>query len=168
MRRKRLFVTLLCLLVGMRMLAAEQKALVLNFEDGKQWSVFFKREPVVTFSGNYLVVTGLMNNASVELISCKRSVISDIRFEKKSSDDITGIGSLSKDELRIVQEGDAIRFYGLTSAEKGIKVYDLRGNAYPVAVSYDDASVQVSLSGIPKGIYMIKINNKKTIKITKK
>lgn len=39
MRRKRLFVTLLCLLVGMRMLAAEQKALVLNFEDGKQWSV---------------------------------------------------------------------------------------------------------------------------------
>lgn len=159
---------LLCFIVGMKILAVEPNALVLNFKDGQKWSVFFQRQPVVSFSGNTFVVTGQMNNASVEFLSCNRSNISDFHFETMSSDDVTAIDKVSKDELRMVQEGNVIYFYGLTNAGKDIRVYDLHGKVYPAAASSDGTSAQVNLAGIPKGIYMVKIDNKQSIKIVKK
>ena len=168
MKRERSFVILLCFFVGMRMLALETKALVLNFKDGRQWSVFFERKPVVSFSGSTIVVTGQINNASVKLISCDRSEISDYCFEKRSADDVTAIGKVSKEELKMIQEGDVIYFYGLTGPGNTIKVFDLNGKAYPAAASSDGTSAQVRLTGIPKGIYVVKIDKSQSIKIIKK
>ena len=168
MKRERIFVMFLCFFVGMRMLAVETNTLVLNFKDGRQWSVFFEREPVVSFSGSTIAVTGQINNASVKLISCDRSEISDYRFEKRSTDDVNAIGKVSKKELKIIQEGDVIYFYGLTGAGKTIRVYDLYGKAYPATTSSDGTSEIFSLYGIPKGIYVVRIDNKQSIKIIKK
>ena len=168
MKRKNVFLMLLCFIVSMKMLAVEPNALVLNFKDGQKWSVFFQRQPVVTLSGNTFVVTGQMKNASVELISCNRSAISDFYFETRSSDDVTAIDKVLKDEVKMVQEGDIIYFYGLTNAGKDVRVYDLHGKAYPAAASSDGTSAQVCLTGIPKGIYVVKIDNKQSIKIIRK
>lgn len=142
-------------------MAQQKGSSVLYIElDGDMNSFCLLDKPVITFDGKMLNITSTLTSVSYERSKVKRFFFEDVE---------TSITNLHEDEFRFVRSSnDEMQVYGLGEDEKSISVYDAGGRRIPVEVNAGDNTASISLRACPRGIYIIKIGNKQSIKITKK
>ena len=71
-----------------------------------------------------------------------------------------------QNEANFFRDEEHIIFNGIKSTDE-VALYKLNGSRIPVQLNYSEANkVTLSLSGIPSGIYILKVNGK-TTKISK-
>lgn len=134
---------------------ADNEALNLEMKDGTVHSFLLSNEPTITLGDDLLVVTTSDGTtASYDLYE-----VSKYTFGSS-----TGISSVftSGD---VERDGDCIIFHGITDGK--VTVTSLSGIAANVEVSSGSDGTVVSLSSLPSGIYIVKVNNV-VIKISKK
>ena len=150
---------LLLLIIGGAIAQDYGHMLVLQLASGRTQSYILSEKPTITFDGAYLKV-----ESGAESIPFLRSDIKDFHFAE-----VTDISSVEHGELRVVRRNnDELNLYGLEEADKHIRVYRISGTPCPVDISLNATAATVSLETLPKGIYVVKIGNKQSIKITKK
>lgn len=141
------------------MWAAESKSLIVELQNGSQTTFVLSEKPEMTFANHVLTI--VMNNKSSDF------EISDVKqfyFGEISSD----IQQLKVNELKIVyQSDDKVVIEGASESDR-IVIYSIKGVMQKAAVSFDGEKAEVSLSSLPKGTYIVNVQNKQSFKIIKK
>lgn len=141
--------------------AKGQSELVVQFSDGSTTVYALSQQPVVAFEGANLVITAGEAEATFA-----RTEVSQFFFRPVG----TGIGKLSSGvpERRVrfaapdliavsdIAEGDALR------------LVTVDGRTAAATIDRAAGIANISLAGLPTGVYILKINQTNTIKIFKK
>lgn len=140
--------------------ASEGLMLVVNLKDGTHDYYLLAEKPYFVFSGNNLSTT---KTESVVLYD--RNDIKDFTFEYGPS---TGISAMeASGNLFVCQTGDGtLQISGLIDGAP-VSVYDVGGKLLQIFKTDATGKCVVNLPST-KGIYVINIDNKKTIKIPRK
>lgn len=93
----------------------------------------------------------------------------DLRNFTFLNKDDTGILELRSGDTRITYTGnsDKIIVEGITEREQ-IKVYTVSGQQYPVTINYARNQVEIVLTSLSSGYYIVNIGKKQSIKILRK
>ena len=135
---------------------AQPHELVVALHDGETLSYVLSEKPVITFNGNKMLIeSSKMMSSEIDL-----SEVKSFHFEIPNA-----IADVSENEVSFVRLGTNVQIYGLTEAEKSIQISDMGGRATTAGVSIEGTTANVNLASLPKGIYMIKIGNKQSIKV---
>ena len=134
------------------------ETLVLWHANGKTTEISLSKKPRVTFSADKVLVKG-------SGINFEYSANDIIKFTYKKEDVVNDIDA-PNNEVNFFRDEEHIVFNGIKSTDE-VALYKLNGSRIPVQLIHsDDNKVTLSLSGIPSGIYILKVNGK-TTKITK-
>ena len=156
-----LLLWLLC--VSGAMAIDKGSVLVLQLKKGDIRTFYLMEKPEIILKGDRLFVRS--SNTSVNYL---RSTVEDFHFVD-SSDFEDSIDEVEKDELRFVyQNTEEVSIYGLKESDNPIKVYDINGRQCQVQISYQESSANISLGTLNIGVYIIRIGNRQSIKITKR
>lgn len=155
-RGSKTLLTLLALLFSTAVMA--QHELIIELNNGSTHSFVLADKPVVTFEGSKIKVVS--SRLSLEK---ERSEVKDFHFVM-----VDAIDNVADNEVRVVLLGTNVKIYGLSESDKPIRVFDLNGRVAPALITTNGSQAEVILEGLPKGIYIVKIGNKHTIKVTKK
>ena len=156
-----LLLWLLC--VSGAMAIDKGSVLVLQLKNGDIRTFYLMEKPEIILKGDSLLVHS--SNTSVSYL---RSTVEDFHFVD-SSDFEDSIDEVEKDELRFVyQNTEEVSIYGLKQSDNPIKVYDINGRQCQVQISYQESSANISLGTLNIGVYIIRIGNRQSIKITKR
>ena len=162
MQKKKLLTWMMCCLAGVSAAYAQNKqtALVVWMTDGAVESFYLSEKPEVTFMGQYLKIV----SSKIE-VNFPRRDIKEAYFDKIE----TGIKQVAMNEQRFVYQNDSeITLYGLTDADKPIRVYDANGQLSNADIRISGNFATISLSSLRKGVYIIKTSNRQSIKIIRK
>lgn len=154
---KRLFslLALLCLFPAISVMA--EHVLVIELQNGTTQSFVLSKKPVVTFNGTKLYV-----NSQDASFDEDRSNIKDFHFVLYDA-----IGDLEENEIRFVRLGTNVQIQGLTESDKPICVLDMAGRITSAAINVNGTQAEIVLERLPKGVYIIKLGNKQSIKVTR-
>jgi len=154
---KKLFLLFFCLCVN-SMLWAKENLLVIDFTDGTEVTFALAKQPVISFAEQRLLVSVEGEMSEFELAD-----VANFHFREELSD----IRSVSaENEYHIVWAGnDCILIFAAPTVRASL--YGIDGTLYPNRVKYC-GRIEISLSDLPKGNYLITINNSRTIKINRK
>lgn len=134
------------------------ETLVLWHANGKTTEISLSKKPRVTFSADKVLVKG-------SGINFEYSANDIVKFTYKKEDVVNDIDA-PNNEVNFFRDEEHIVFNGIKSTDE-VALYKLNGSRVPVQLTHsDDNKVTLSLSGIPSGIYILKVNGK-TTKITK-
>jgi hypothetical protein len=148
---------LAALLLPLSALAAET-TLVVELTTGQTANYVLQDKPVLTIEGTLLRIKTESVQTDYERSQVKRFCFTG---------DHTGLKETLKDALVYKQtDADHLEISGL-SANDRIMIYNTSG-VQVGAVSRDSDKAVVSLSGLQRGIYLIKVGNIQTIKFVKK
>ncbi len=150
---KRLALTF-CLALGCLLTrAADGKSLFVSFSDGTRVEFALSTTPDVSFANDQMTVATTATTASYELWT-----VSTFTYGTTT----TGISQTETGRMSV--EGNRIVIDGSTGK---VTAYSIDGKAAPVTTTVAGDKTVVSLDTLPKGVYIIKINNK-AIKITRR
>lgn len=140
---------------------AAGSTLVVELKEGKQAYFILSEKPVLTTFGSQMRI----ESESVE-ISYERSDVLRMYF----ADGSVGVDDIEINESNVVfTQTETYRLAISNLSEKDrIIVSNLAGRLYNDCVSRNDTDAIIDLEGCPKGVYIIKVGNKQTIKMTKK
>lgn len=125
--------------------------------DGDQTGFVFSNEPVWTFEGDNLVITGLETTVEYPMADVARIYFDDVSTT-------TGISEVKSNELiRFI--GDGVELTGF-APNTMVTVCNLQGQQIGAYRIDESGSLNISLANREQGIYIIKAN-KSTIKIKK-
>ena len=157
---KRSLVFLSILLLPLMSMAEVDNILIVETNDGVTISFALAEKPEISFEGKVMSVITEKDSQYFEI-----SNISKWYFEQVTS----GIQAVKKEQPSIkVVDNDKIIVDGSISLSK-IRLYSIDGKEQSVKVSYsDDSKPVINISSLPKGIYVISINNQQSIKLYKK
>lgn len=134
--------------------------LVIDFVDGGEATFSLSKLPVLTFADQRLCVSMGDQKSEFELLD-----VENYHFTADSS----GTTSLRKNEdFSIIWRGENLIVIAQDAADISILLYGIDGISYPDRVHDNGSHYEVSLSALPKGIYLIRINNQRTLKINQK
>lgn len=134
------------------------ETLVLWHANGKTTEISLSKKPRVTFSEDKVLVKG-------SGITFEYSANDILKFTYKKEDVVNDIDT-PNNVVNFFRDEEHIVFNGIKSTDE-VALYKLNGSRIPVQLTHsDDNKVTLSLSGIPSGIYILKVNGK-TTKITK-
>lgn len=159
-RKLTILFMLAALLLPLGILAASS-TLVVELKDGKQAYFILSEKPVLTTFGSRMNIESETVKTSYE-----RSDVLRMYF----ADESVGINDIEKEENNVVftqTEPNRLTISNLSEKDR-IILSNLAGRLYNDCVSRHGKDAIVDLGSCPKGIYVIKIGNKQTIKITKK
>ena len=134
---------------------ANEGTLVLWHADGTKTNIELSQLPQIQFENGKVLVTSSILNMEYDANEILR-----FTYEEATSEDaglVDGIASV---------QGDRMVFHGVKSADK-VSVYSVNGTRVPVSLSSANGKCSLSLSSIPAGVYILKVNGK-TSKFTKK
>lgn len=135
---------------------SNQSALIVNHKDGTQTRVELSTRPNVTFQNDSV-------NIASTSVTLKYAVADVARFTYEN----VGSGILStKNDATYRMDGDNLYFTGIATADK-ISLYTAEGKLLPVKLLSSASGFCLSISGLPSGIYLLKVNGR-TAKIVKK
>lgn len=140
--------------------ASEGLMLVVNLKDGTHDYYLLAEKPYFTFSGSFLSTI-----KSGAVVVYDRNDIKDFTFEGSSSDGIKAMDASGNLFVHQTNEGTLL-ISGLDNGAS-IYIYDIGGKQLQVFKAEATGECEVNLPPA-KGIYVINIANKRTIKITKK
>ena len=153
-------VFLLCCLLTCGMAWAEEHLLVIAFTDGTEATFALSRKPVLTFAEQQLCLAVEGQASEFELSDVANFHFAEgaqcIRAPRAEAD--FALSWLDDDHLEIhpALPGSRIVLYGLD------------GTVYPGHVRVFDGRAEVTLAALPKGMYLLNINNRRTFKINRK
>ncbi len=136
--------------------AQDNATLVLWLSDGTKTDIEVSQLPQIKFENDKVIIT-----SSVLNMEYKAEEV--LRFTYKGEG--TAISPIH-DEAGVSQENGRLVFHGISSANQ-VSVYSTNGMRIPVSLSNNGGFYSLSLSTIPTGVYILKVNGK-TSKFTKK
>ena len=155
--RKIIRILLVALLLPMTARAANT-TLVVELTNGQTANYLLQDKPVLTMEGTRL-------NIKTEAVQTdyERSLVKQFYF----ADGSTGVKEVLKNALVYKQtDADHLEISGLSQNER-IAIYNTSG-VQVGSVSRDSDKAVISLSGLQKGIYLVKIGKNQTIKFLRK
>ena len=156
---KRFVLLLFCLCMS-SMLWAKDYLLVIDFTDGTDMSFALAKKPILTFADQRIRVSVGSRSSEFEI-----SDVVNFHFKEDPSD----IHSPRvDDEYTIFWQGDDHIVISNATADTKILLYGIDGTFYPSHINVNGENLVVSLSTLPKGIYLLIINNSRTLKINRK
>ena len=139
--------------------AAEEKALIVEQQNGSTTVFLLSEKPEMTFADHVLQIGVNGKTTSFEI-----EKVQQFYFKNISS----GVSPLAANGLRIYSPSDdKIVIEGIDEKD-AVSLYTIEGVAYANCVSTQNRTAEVSLASLPKGTYLINISNKKTFKIVRK
>jgi hypothetical protein len=160
--RKKLRIILLLLAVwfisvGIR---AEGSTLIIELTNGGKVGLILEAKPTLRFSGSEMVINSQTFTGSYQRTDIKRFYFKDATGIEET--ETTGL------LVSITQIGvNRYQVSGLQSKDR-IIVANLSGHQYGICVEDNGIGAVVDLSTCPKGVYVIKVGNKQTLKITRR
>lgn len=136
--------------------AQDNATLVLWLSDGTKTDIEVSQLPQIKFENDKVIIT-----SSVLNMEYKAEEV--LRFTYKGEE--TAISPF-QDEAGVSQENGRLVFHGISSANQ-VSVFSTNGTRIPVSLSKNGGFYSLSLSTIPTGVYILKVNGK-TSKFTKK
>lgn len=136
---------------------AGRDALILVLNDGSNDKFILTVRPSVSVSGNKILISGNNLNASYE--------IGDVEYFYFGSS-MTGIHEVKTEEFVFEQRGNDTYFISCDNASK-VNVYCINGVKQSADINNVENGVEVSLSSLPKGVYIISSKGK-SLKINKR
>ena len=147
--KKILTLFLFLLAFSQQAMAQDKATLVLYHADGTTTDVALYLKPRVVFDGDMVRITSTV----LDMEYPKANIL---RFSYKGSG--TGI-TAPKNDADYTREGDRLVFHGISSSDK-VAVYNSDGIRVPVHLSAASDGVTLSISSIPKGVYVLSVNGK--------
>ncbi len=147
--KKILTLFLFLLAFSQQAMAQDKATLVLYHADGTTTDVALYLKPRVVFDGDLVRITSTV----LDMEYPKANIL---RFSYKGSG--TGI-TAPKNDADYTREGDRLVFHGISSTDK-VAVYNSDGIRVPVHLSAASDGVTLSISSIPKGVYVLSVNGK--------
>jgi hypothetical protein len=147
--KKILTLFLFLLAFSQQAMAQDKATLVLYHADGTTTDVALYLKPRVVFDGDMVRITSTV----LDMEYPKANIL---RFSYKGSG--TGI-TAPKNEADYTRDGDRLVFHGISSTDK-VAVYNSDGIRVPVHLSAASDGVTLSISSIPKGVYVLSVNGK--------
>ena len=142
--------TLLTLLLTMAVGLWAQNAVAIHQVDGQVATFAFTEKPVVTYSGNDLVLTTTKTSVQYPIYKLKK-----IDFDV-NIDDLTGIEDVKEkvDVQFSLREGSII----VRSGEAGsqVYIYNIRGMKVGQYQLDSDGNASIPMQGLGKGFYLVK------------
>lgn len=124
-------------------------AMTILMKDGTKQTIRLASQPVISFAGSDLNITGIWLNLSLPLADVVRYT-----FETY---DATGIDDVKNNKhVRIDFEGENLFVSGLSEGET-TAVYDLQGKLLSSAAVGSDGRLMLSLHSLPTGVYVVKV-----------
>lgn len=136
---------------------ADCDALILVLKDGSNDKFILTVRPRVSVSGNKILVSGSNLNASYEA--------EDVDYFYFGSS-MTGIQEVKAEEFVFEQRGNDTYFISCDNTSK-VSVYSVNGVKQSVDINKVENGVEISLSSLPKGVYIISSKGK-SLKINKR
>ena len=157
---KKILITFLVSFCCLSELLAEDIILRIILSDGAQNDYIIAERPQISFSDNKVTFT--YRNTSTEYL---KADLQNFLFIDPS----TGISQLKMGDTRISfkEESNRIIVEGAENKDQ-IQVYSISGIQYDTNVIQTGDGIEIALTDLPKGYYIIKIGNKQSIKISKK
>lgn len=131
--------------------AATGELLVLKLADQTVSTFELASSPVVTYSGNDIVVT-----CGSEVFQTSMANIEAVKFEKGGA---SGIERITTTEPRAAFAFGNASFEGM-QAGAPVTVYTLDGRTVATAKADSEGRATVSMSGLQQGVYIIRTPNK--------
>lgn len=158
-KKKMKLVLLLCWVSIAHIWAAEDKALIVELASGGQTTFVLSAKPTMTFANQALRISVSGTSTSFEIDDVKRFYFDDAS---------TGISVPKASELKITQQSDDVWLIdGLDESDR-IRLYAVDGKQHADRITTNGHQATVSLTALPKGIYLINVSNKQTFKIHRK
>lgn len=155
--RKFIKILLAALLLPMSAMAANT-TLVVELTNGQTANYLLQEKPVLTMEGTQLIIKTEAVQTGYE-----RDLVKRFYFTGES----TGVKELSKNALVYRQtDADHLEISGM-SLDDRIIVYNTAG-VQMGSVSRNSDKAVISLRGLQRGIYLVKIGNSQTIKFVRK
>ena len=141
-------------------MSAEVIILRVILNNGTQNDYVLAERPQISFGESKVTFT--YRNATTDYV---KSDLQNFVFLDPS----TGISPLKAGDTRVIyrEEAGRITVEGIDDREQ-IQIYAISGVQYNAATSQTGNDIEILLTGLPKGYYIIKIGNKQSIKILKK
>lgn len=156
---KRLLLLLFCFCLS-SMIWAKNYLLVIDFSDGTNISFALAKQPVLTFADKRLCVSVEGQKSEFEL-----SDVVNFHFKEDPSD----IRSPCIDnDYTISWQGDDLIVISKVAPNSQIRLYGIDGTFYQGQVNANGDRIEVSFFSLPKGIYLLIINNSRPLKINRK
>ena len=151
--------SLICLLLTLTGIKAADRTLVVETTTSGRLSIRLSDNPEITFSGQTMLISSAAGNYSLEI-----SDIVQYAFESVA----TGLGQVPSDELRFCYSANGQITIEGAESPSDVRLYAVDGRELPIQVSANGDRITVSLSTLPKGVYIISANNKQNLKIYKR
>lgn len=133
--------------------------LLVVLKNGNIHSFLLSEKPEITFAGSDFVIS-----TATTTLRYDRTEIEDFHF----ADSSVGIEDVKENEMRIIRQNNNIQILGLQSDYKPIRVYNINGILCDRNIELTGDFVNINLSNLAPNTYIIKLGNKKSIKIIKK
>ena len=127
--------------------------LVIETNNSKKHSYSLEDNPVISFDSNRLII-------KTEKIELSYQISDIVKYYFVEEDD-TSISSINGDANNIhfnYTNNDFILIEGIAE-EDNVNVYEINGRTCHVNITRSKDSVIVELKNLPKGIYLVKVNN---------
>lgn len=156
---KKIVLLLFCLCFS-SMIWAKDYLLVIDFTDGTDISFALAKRPILSFSDQKLSISVEIQKSEFDL-----SDVVNFHFKEAPSD----IHSPRVDDIYTIiwQDDDHIVISNATP-DTLIRLYGIDGTMYSSLVNANEDRIDISLAALPKGIYLLNINNSKSIKINRR
>lgn len=156
---KRLLLLLISFSVSCWMWANDY-LMVIDFTDGSEVSIGLSKHPMLTFADQRLCVSVEGEMSEYELAD-----VVNFHFTEAPA----SIHALREEEdFRMVWQSDDLIVVFHTSPEARVLLYGVDGTFYPNRVNVQGNRFEISLSELPKGIYLLNINSNRTLRINRK
>ncbi len=156
---KRLLLLIFCFSVSCRIWATDY-LMVIDFADGSEMNIGLSKHPVLTFVEQKLCVSAEDEKSEFELAD-----VVNFHF----AEDPAALPALhEEDDFHMVWQSDDLIVISHVSSDTRVLLYGMDGTSYTNRVNARDSHFEVSLSDLPKGIYLLNINSNRTLKITRK
>ena len=156
---KKIVLLLFCFCVS-SIIWAKDYLLVIDFTDGTDISFALAKKPILTFADQRLCIT--MENQESEF------ELSDVvKFHFKEDPSAIRSPRLD-DEYTVHWQGDDLIVISNAASNTLVRLYGIDGTMYPSCVNTIGDRIEISLAALPKGIYLLNINNQRTLKINRK
>lgn len=153
--RRKLLALMMLLGIGTISHAQDNYKLVMWLADGSKTDIELSQLPQVKFENDKVMVTS-------SVLDMEYDAEEVLRFTYERS---TGEDAGLAEGIASVQDGRLL-FHGVTAADQ-VSVYSANGTRVPVSIVSANGNHSLSLSSLPSGVYILKVNGK-TSKFTKK
>lgn len=156
---KRLLLLLISFSVSCWMWANDY-LMVIDFTDGTEVSIGLSKHPVLSFADQRLCVS-----VEGELSEFELADVVNFHFTEAPA----SIHALREEEdFRMIWQSDDLIVVFHASPEARVLLYGVDGTFYPNRVNAQGNRYEISLSDLPKGIYLLNINSNRTLRINRK